>query len=61
MPSISKRSLIKFGKNGIAITLPKGWCNYHELKPRDKVDVLINKKLVIKPIKNKEENDATNI
>ena len=40
MPSMSKRSLIKFGQNGLAITIPKAWADYYELKPGDKLQVI---------------------
>ena len=55
MPSISKRSLIKFGQNGLALTLPKTWADYYQLKPGDKVMVVANRRLVIKPINGGEK------
>jgi bifunctional DNA-binding transcriptional regulator/antitoxin component of YhaV-PrlF toxin-antitoxin module len=55
MPSISKRSLIRFGQNGLAITLPKAWADYYQLKPRDKVMVIANRRLTIRPPASKKE------
>ncbi|MFC1930345.1 AbrB/MazE/SpoVT family DNA-binding domain-containing protein [Chloroflexota bacterium] len=57
MPSITNRSLIRFGQKGLVITLPKSWADYYHLKPGDKVAVVANGKLVIKPnIKKKGES-----
>lgn len=50
MPSITKRSLIRLGQNGLGVTLPKAWADYYRLKPGDKITVIANRRLVIKPI-----------
>jgi len=50
MASITERSLIRFGQKGLAITLPKAWVDYYQLKPGDKVRVVANRRLVIKLI-----------
>jgi antitoxin component of MazEF toxin-antitoxin module len=52
MATVTNRKLIKFG-TGIVVTLPKAWTDYYHLKPGDKVKVLANKGLIIKPNKNK--------
>ena len=54
MPGISKRSLIRLGQNGLAITIPKAWADYYQLKPGDKVAAIMNKRLIIKPIDKKQ-------
>ena len=53
MATVTNRRLIKFG-SGIAITLPKAWTDYYQLKPGGKVTVVANRKLVIKPISSKD-------
>ena len=50
MPTITERSLIRLGQNGLTLTLPKAWADYYQLKPGDKVMVVANRRLVIKPI-----------
>jgi len=56
MPSLSRRKLIKLGENGLVVTIPKDWSDYYHLVAGDKVEVIANTKLVIKPIKiNTEE------
>jgi bifunctional DNA-binding transcriptional regulator/antitoxin component of YhaV-PrlF toxin-antitoxin module len=56
MPSITERSLIRFGQKGLAITLPKAWVDYYQLKPGDKVTVVANRRLVIKPLTTGKNN-----
>ena len=48
MPSVTKRKVIKFGENGLVITIPKPWANYYQLKPGDKVTLIANKNLIVK-------------
>jgi len=59
MPSVTQRRLIRFGK-GIAITLPKGWTDYFDLKPGDKVKVKVNRRLIISIVK-KEKDPAESL
>ena len=49
MPSLTTRKIIKFGKSTLAITLPKAWVNYFKLKAGDKLEVIANKKLIVRP------------
>jgi len=49
MASITRRSLIRFGK-GIAITLPKGWTDYYGLKAKDKVEIIVTNRLIVRPV-----------
>ena len=51
MPSISKRALIKFGRNNLAITLPKSWTDYYKLEAKEKVEVKATGHILIKRIK----------
>jgi AbrB family looped-hinge helix DNA binding protein len=49
MPTISTRSLIKMGAGGLVITIPKGWSRYYGLKPGDRLEVIANGELTIRP------------
>ena len=51
MPSIFKRSLIRIGKDALAIVIPKPWIRFYELKAGDKLEVIANKKLIVRPDK----------
>lgn len=51
MPSLTTRKIIKFGKSTLVMTLPKAWVNYFKLKAGDKLEVIANRKLTVKPIK----------
>jgi len=47
MPILVERSLFKIG-GGFAVTLPKAWVKYNNLKPGDKVEVIANKEVTIR-------------
>ena len=49
MPSITERSLIRMGDGGLVITIPKSWAEYYKLKPGDKVVVIANGYLQVRP------------
>jgi len=51
MPTITSRKVIKLGKNGLVITLPAGWVRYYNLKAGDRLEVIANEKLIVRPIK----------
>ena len=51
MATVTNRKLISFGR-GLAMTIPKSWADYYRLKPGDKVMVVTNKRLIVKPIGN---------
>ena len=51
MPTLTTRKVIKLGHNGFVITLPAGWIRYYNLKAGDKLEVIANKKLIVRPIK----------
>ena len=51
MPYLMQRKLIKLGRSTLAITIPKLWVDHMKLKAGDKVEMVINKKLIIRPIK----------
>jgi len=49
MPTVTKRTLIKFGENGLVLTIPKAWIDYYELKAGDILMVIANGELRISP------------
>ena len=51
MPTLTTRKVIKLGHNGLVITLPAGWVLYYNLKAGDKLEVIANKKLIVRRIK----------
>lgn len=53
MPTIAMRKLIKFGTSGLVITIPRGWALFYDLKPGDRVKVITNCELRIRPLKKK--------
>ena len=40
MGHLTKRSLFPIGDGGFAITIPKSWCTYYDLKPKDRLIVV---------------------
>jgi len=51
MPTVTSRKVIKLGHNGLVITLPAGWVRYYNLRAGDKLEVIANDKLTVKPRK----------
>ena len=51
MPTITTRKVIKLGKNGLVMSLPAGWVRYYNLKAGDRLEVIANKKLIVRPMK----------
>jgi len=45
MPIKVERTLFKIGEGGFAVTLPKAWIRYYQLKPGDKVEIIANDNL----------------
>jgi bifunctional DNA-binding transcriptional regulator/antitoxin component of YhaV-PrlF toxin-antitoxin module len=48
MPIKVERTLFRIGEGGFAITLPKAWVRYYNLKPGDKVEIIANHNLIIR-------------
>lgn len=49
MPNLTQRSLIRFGDGGLVVTIPKAWADYYGLKAGDKVEVVTNHQLRLRP------------
>ena len=56
MPTKMFRKAIKLGKYQLVITLPAGWVRYYNLKAGDRLEVIANKKLIVRPIKQTTKN-----
>ncbi|MFC2051886.1 AbrB/MazE/SpoVT family DNA-binding domain-containing protein [Chloroflexota bacterium] len=50
MPTITFRKLIKFGAGSFVVSVPRSWVRYYNLKSGDKLEVIANGKLIIRPI-----------
>jgi len=37
MGHLTRRSLFPIGDGGFAVTVPKSWCTYYDLKPKDRL------------------------
>lgn len=48
MPIKVERTLFKVGEGGFAVTLPKAWVRYYQLKPGDKVEVIAESEITIR-------------
>ena len=51
MPTLTLRKLIKFGDGGIVITVPIAWIRYYGLGAGDKLEVIADGELIIRPEK----------
>lgn len=48
MPIKMERRLFKVGEGSFAVTLPKAWISYKQLKHGDMVEVLVDEDVVIR-------------
>ena len=51
MPQIEERTVSKVGGNSLMITIPKGWLRFHRVEAGDKVEVITNGELRVRPVK----------
>jgi len=49
MPQQEERTISRVGCSSMMITLPKGWLRFHHLRAGDKVDVITNGELLVRP------------
>ena len=49
MPTVFERTLIPMGEGGCVVTLPVAWLRFYGLKAGDKVTLIANDEIVIKP------------
>lgn len=55
MPIKMERRLFKVGEGSFAVTLPKAWISYKQLKHGDMVEVLVDEDVVIRTKTGSEE------
>lgn len=60
MPTLVERSVINLGQGSYVITLPKGWLRYFGIKPGDRLEVVSDGELVIRPPKRKGSRSDKN-
>ena len=48
MPTLTIRKLIRFGDDGLVITVPKSLVRYYGLKAGDKLEVVADSELVVR-------------
>jgi len=49
MPTMTERSLMRMGHEGLVMTIPKSWARYHKLQAGDRLIVITDGKLIVKP------------
>ena len=49
MPQTEKRKIIRIGKTSLCVILPKAWLRYFSLQAGDKVEVITDWHITIKP------------
>ena len=49
MPCLTERTVIDLGQGSYVVCLPKAWLRYYGLKPGDKVEVVSNGVITIRP------------
>lgn len=58
MGHITKRSLFPIGDGGFAITVPKSWCTYYDLKPKDRLIAISDRFVFLLPEKLKMDEKS---
>jgi len=54
-PLKMERTVFKVGEDSFAITLPKSWISYRQLKHGDVVEIIVDDDLIIRPKKEESE------
>jgi len=49
MPTLVERSVIDMGQGSYVMTLPRAWVRYFGIKPGDKLEVVTNGELRVRP------------
>jgi antitoxin component of MazEF toxin-antitoxin module len=60
MPIKVERILFRIGEGSLAVTLPKAWVNYNQLKPGDVVELVVNDVVTVLVKEKPGEEDKTN-
>jgi len=59
MPIKVERILFRIGEGSLAVTLPKAWVVYNQLKPGDIVEIIVNGGVHIRVKKDPATEDKT--
>lgn len=59
MPIKVERILFRVGEGSFAVTLPKAWVTYKQLKHGDVVEIIVNDDITIRTSKASEETAKT--
>jgi len=54
MPSVFTRSILSIGDGGMCVSIPISWARYYGLKPGDKLEVIANGELTVRPLPKEE-------
>ena len=54
MPHKETRTIIRIGGSSLGVILPRDWLRYYDLYHKDKVEVVSNGEIIIKPIGGKK-------
>jgi len=57
MPHEKEYSVIPIGDGGLCILIPRGWARYYKIRPKDKLTVISNGKLIIEPPKKNSDSE----
>ena len=57
MPILVKRKVFKVGEGSFAVTLPKAWVSYKQLKYGDTVEIVANDDIIIRAKTNRRKVD----
>lgn len=60
MPTIDERTVISNRAGSCLLCLPKGWLRFYGIKPGDKVEVIANGELIVRPLQKKQKRGADN-
>lgn len=61
MATLLRRSLIKMGRGGLVVTVPKGWAEYYGLRAGDRPEMIADDELTIRPLKRQENDKAQGV
>ena len=50
MATKQSRKLIKIGESSLGVILPKGWLRFHDLEYGDRLEIITNGNVKIKPV-----------
>jgi antitoxin component of MazEF toxin-antitoxin module len=49
MPHVEERTISRVGAGSLMVTLPKSWLRFHRLGPGDKLVLISNGELILRP------------